>query len=686
MPDPRSAPSGIEHHPSSETRFRELFEQAPTSIQILAPDGRTLRVNQAWEDLWEIRAGTPLYDFVLSAEYSLLTDPQLVETGVAGYLQRALEGESVAIPAIYYDVVVLGGSGRARWVTARAHPIKGADGRILEVMLMHEDITERVQAETALREREQRFRSLVMATSQTVWSTTPDGRVLEDSPTWRALTGQTYDEWKEYGWLDAVHPDDRARTQATWRDCTATRALYETQYRLRHADGSYRWTAVKGLPIEDADGSVREWIGANKDIHEMVMAQAELAERLDREQRHSALLAKVAQASRSLGSALSSQEIADGLVEEVRAILHVHQAVVSLTENGVQTISAVSLSDKYAAWRGFTTTPDGSGIYAQVCEHNRIMRLTQAELEAHPAWRGFGAHAAHHPAMRGWLAVPLVDRKGKNIGLIQASDKVDGDFTEQDEAILVQLASIAANGFENARLYSSLKEQDRRKDEFLAMLAHELRNPLAPIASAAELLNIGTASEERVRRSSEVISRQVKHMTSLVDDLLDISRVTRGLIQLDNVVVNIGATIRSAVEQSRPLIESRGHFLAIEQGPAGASVMGDPNRLVQVVANLLNNAAKYTPRGGRILLAVEREANRVHIRVQDNGIGIDKGLLPQVFDLFTQAERTPDRSQGGLGIGLALVKNVVSLHAGKVTAYSDGPGTGSTFTVSLHTI
>jgi signal transduction histidine kinase len=416
------------------------------------------------------------------------------------------------------------------------------------------------------------------------------------------------------------------------------------------------------------------------------MAQAELAGRLDRERRHSALLVKVAQASRTLNSALSSEDIAAGLVEEVRAILDVHQAVVSLSVDGGQEINAVSMSDKYARYRGYDGKPDGSGIYAEVCRTNRVMRLTQQELETHPAWKGFGAHAAHHPAIRGWLGVPLIDRKGKNIGLIQASDKTEGDFTEQDEAILVQLASIAANGFENARLYSSLKEQERRKDEFLAMLAHELRNPLAPIASAAELLKIGIASEERVRRSSEVISRQVKHMTSLVDDLLDISRVTRGLIRLDTVAVDIGAIVRSAVEQSRPRIEAREHALTIEQEPQGARVMGDPNRLVQVVANLLNNAAKYTPRGGRIRLAVERDATRVHIRVQDNGIGIDKNLLPHVFDLFTQAERTPDRSQGGLGIGLALVKNVVGLHGGTVTAHSAGPGAGSTFIVSLHTM
>ncbi|MDB5749327.1 MAG: hypothetical protein JWP72_4175 [Massilia sp.] len=687
-PVPTIPPSGSGQHASHETRYQELFEQAPTSIQILAPDGQTIRVNRAWEELWQIPAGSALKDYVLSADYSLLTDAQLIDTGVVPYLKRALAGESVQIPAIHYDVVELGGAGRARWVTARAHPIKDSDGRVLEVMLMHEDISERVAAETALRSREQRFRSLVMATSQTVWSTSPDGRVLEDSPSWRSVTGQSYDEWKEYGWLDAVHPDDRDNARQAWVDCAAKCRVYETAYRLRQPDGSYRWTAVKGVPIEDADGSVREWIGSNKDIHEMVTAQAELSQRLEREKRHSALLAKVAQASRTLNSALSSQDIAEGLVSEVRGILEVHQAVVSLTEGGnwAQAINAVSLSDKYAGYRHYDARTDGSGIYAEVCRTNQPLRLTHDELLAHPAWKGFGAHAAHHPAVRGWLAVPLVDRKGKNIGLIQASDKIDGDFTEGDEAILVQLASIAANGFENAHLYSSLREQDRRKDEFLAMLAHELRNPLAPIASAAELLKIGIASEERVRKSSEVISRQVKHMTSLVDDLLDISRVTRGLIQLECEPVEIMAIVSGAIEQSRPLIEARAHALAVDPDQGGARVMGDPNRLVQVLANLLNNAAKYTPRGGSIAVSVERGAESVSIHVRDNGIGIGSTLLPQVFDLFTQAERTPDRSQGGLGIGLALVKNVVSLHGGTVTAHSDGAGTGSTFTVTLKTM
>jgi signal transduction histidine kinase len=239
---------------------------------------------------------------------------------------------------------------------------------------------------------------------------------------------------------------------------------------------------------------------------------------------------------------------------------------------------------------------------------------------------------------------------------------------------------------ERANLVASLQEQDRRKDEFLAMLAHELRNPLAPISAAADMLKFGRADEERVARASEVIGRQVRHMSSLVDDLLDVSRVTRGLIQLERVAVEVGAIVASAVEQARPQIEAREHVLAIEQRLDGAAVIGDPNRLVQVLVNLLNNAAKYTPRGGRIALSVTREEGRVRIAVRDNGIGIDARLLPQVFDLFTQAERTPDRAQGGLGIGLALVRNIVVLHGGVVTAHSDGPGQGSVFTVSLDTI
>jgi signal transduction histidine kinase len=508
---------------SQERRFQGLFRQAPVSIQILAPDGRTLAVNKAWETLFQLHEGHPVRDQFLSGELNVLTDPQLVASGVAAYLRRALAGESVEIPPIRYETPLADGQVHARWIRARAHPIIDEAGTVVEVMLMHEDITEQVEAE------------------------------------------------------------------------------------------------------------------------------AELAQRLEREKRNSALLAKVAQASRTLHTVLSSQEIAEALVEEVRAILEVHQAGVSLSgrEHVQQAIKAVS----------------------------------RAAGTAGPA------------PMRTRLAVPLADRQGSNIGMIEVWDKYQGGFTDEDEAILVQLASIAANGFENAGLVDSLREQDRRKDAFLAMLAQELRNPLAPIAKALETLAAACGGDARVREASGAIGGQVRQLNALVDDLLDVSRVTRGQIQLERARVELGAVIAAAVAQVRPLVEERRHVLVVEQEAGGAAVIGDARRLVQALVNLLDNAVRYTPPGGRIVLSVTRQAPAVRIAVRDDGAGIEAGLLPHVFDLFTRGEGMPDGAQGGLeaglevglGIGLALVRNIVVLHGGTVAAYSQGAGKGSVFTINLAT-
>ena len=796
---------------TSETRFREVFDQAPISMQLLAADGSTLQVNKAWEAMWQGSLGDALKEYVLHGGYNLLTDPQLEAKGVTPYLRRAFAGEAVSVPAILYDPAEMGIIARPRWVTSRAQPIKDEHGRVAEVMLMHEDITERMQADESLRLSEERFRSLVTASSQMVWNSDSDGIIIDDSPTWRQFTGQTYDEWKGAGWLDAIHPDDREGAAQAWASAIAGEAIYQTEYRVMHASGEYRWTSVRAVPLRHKDGSIREWIGtntditerrrteeairnneqrlrfmfdsmqqkifttlpdgsgayfnpawsmftglraqairdngwaqfvhpddveasgqawmhslqhgeafqieqrfrradgqyrwhlsravpmrdesgrvmmwigSNTDIHEVKIVESELARRLQAERRHSAVLAKVAAASSQLHTAASVDGIARELVNIVRDILEVHQAVISLntSDNWSQAINAVSMSDKYADYAGYTAAPDGSGIYATVCRTNKAIRLTQEELERHPDWKGFGADKDRHPPMRGWLAVPLKAHDGRNIGLLQASDKQDGEFTEEDEAILTQLASIAATGFENARLYETLNEQHRRKDEFLAMLAHELRNPLAPIRAAADLLAIANLGEERIRQTSAVISRQVQHMSSLVDDLLDISRVTRGLIELAGADLDIKRVVADAVEQVRPLVEARLHELTVISSAEPAHIMGDHKRLVQILANILNNAVKYTQRGGRILVRTETTDDQVILSVEDNGAGVPHELQPYVFDLFSQAARSSDRAQGGLGIGLALVQSLVVLHGGQVTCHSDGPGTGSRFTVSL---
>ncbi len=236
---------------------------------------------------------------------------------------------------------------------------------------------------------------------------------------------------------------------------------------------------------------------------------------------------------------------------------------------------------------------------------------------------------------------------------------------------------------ERMQMLDSLQQADRRKDEFLAMLAHELRNPLAPIATAAQLLKRAGGDPRQAGRAGEVIERQVSHLARLVDDLLDVSRVNRGLVELDRVPVDLREVLAAAAEQSATLLQGRLHTLRRFIDPDPVKVEGDFHRLVQVVANVLNNAAKYTPPGGRIDVHLQGRGNRVVLQVRDDGAGIAPELLPRVFDLFTQAERTPDRSQGGLGIGLALVRSIVHLHGGEVTAESSGIGQGSTFTVSL---
>jgi signal transduction histidine kinase/ActR/RegA family two-component response regulator len=255
--------------------------------------------------------------------------------------------------------------------------------------------------------------------------------------------------------------------------------------------------------------------------------------------------------------------------------------------------------------------------------------------------------------------------------IIEADGSVSGIFVQGDDVT------------ERKTAEDALLEADRRKDVFLAMLAHELRNPLAPIAAAAQLLQMATHDENRVRMASEIIGRQVQHMTGLVDDLLDVSRVSRGEVPLNRQPVDIGSVVSAAIEQVRPLINARYHRLELQQPPRTPLVFGDRKRLVQVFVNLLDNAAKYTKPGGTLALRLESDDDRVRVSVRDDGIGIEARLLPHIFDLFTQAKRSSDRSQGGLGVGLSLVRGILQLHGGSIEAHSGGPHAGSEFVVSL---
>jgi CheY-like chemotaxis protein len=252
-----------------------------------------------------------------------------------------------------------------------------------------------------------------------------------------------------------------------------------------------------------------------------------------------------------------------------------------------------------------------------------------------------------------------------------------------DLALAEDLAGRAALALDNARLYREIQEDGRRKNEFLAMLAHELRNPLAPIRNAALILQANGVEPAQQQWAAGIVHRQVQQLTRLVDDLLDVSRITRGKIQLHPEPSDVAAVVTRAVEISRPLLDQRKHTLHVCLPPEPVRAVLDPVRVSQVLANLLNNAAKYTEEGGTVCLTAERAGDELVFRVRDTGIGIQPEMLPHVFDMFTQADRSLDRSQGGLGIGLTLVRRLVELHGGRVEAHSAGPQQGSEFVARL---
>jgi signal transduction histidine kinase/ActR/RegA family two-component response regulator len=324
--------------------------------------------------------------------------------------------------------------------------------------------------------------------------------------------------------------------------------------------------------------------------------------------------------------------------------------------------------------------------YLQLIGHRRIVGKTAREALPEVVGQGFfelldGVYSSGEPFVGHALPLrvqlepggPLVERYVDFVyqPIRDASGAVSGIFVEGSDVTARKLVE------------DELRAANRQKDQFLAMLAHELRNPLAPIMTAAQLLKLGRQDPKSVANASEIIVRQASHMTDLVNDLLDVSRVTRGLVTLEKEELDLNVIVAAAVEQVRPLIDARRHALTLRLSGQPAHVIGDRTRLVQVISNILNNAAKYTAPGGRIVLAVMVDEARVHVTVRDNGVGIAPEVLPYIFDLFTQAERTPDRSQGGLGIGLALVKSLIALHGGTVHAKSHGLGQGSEFSLCM---
>jgi len=299
-----------------------------------------------------------------------------------------------------------------------------------------------------------------------------------------------------------------------------------------------------------------------------------------------------------------------------------------------------------------------------------------AAIDVAAAWRG--------ETLRGW-EVFFVRPNGQRAELLLSAGPLlaAGGVVTGAVITLTDITLLHEARDELARRAAQLQEADQRKDEFLAVLAHELRNPLAPIRASLEILHMREPADPQLRRSHDIISRQVQHLTRLVDDLLEVSRIRSGRIQLRSELVDLGSAVARALETHRPMLDARGHRVVVRLPARPVRVLADPTRIAQIVGNLLDNAAKYTGDGGEITVMVAQEGAEAVLRVRDTGIGVPPEMLAEIFDLFTQVQRSLDRSQGGLGIGLALVQRLVDLHGGRALAHSDGPGRGSEFRVFL---
>ena len=426
------------------------------------------------------------------------------------------------------------------------------------------------------------------------------------------------------------------------------------------------------------------------------------------------------QAGRRLSRSLVADEIHNGLRELISRAFPFDGMLISSYDPETRAIRCVygwvnGHSFDHTTLPPLTINPDGPGmqtevirtgegrLYADVRARVRYPGGRYYDVQPDGSVRDLSKPDSAPPGARCALMVP-VKLEGKVIGIVQVMSDTPGAYKGEHLGILESIVAPMAVAIQNAELYTRakreiaerlrvehaltlseerLREADQRKDEFLATLAHELRNPLAPIRNAVALLRAEAPQSAKIAWSGEVIERQVGHMARLLDDLLDVSRISRGRLRLRAEPVDLADVVRHAVESSQPIIEASRHHLTLALPPEPILLEADPTRLAQVFSNLLNNAARYSESGQGIHLSIRRDGDEAVVHVQDQGIGISGTMLPRIFEPFLQIDRSLERSQGGLGIGLTLVKQIVEIHRGRVEAHSDGLGKGSVFTVRL---
>lgn len=396
-----------------------------------------------------------------------------------------------------------------------------------------------------------------------------------------------------------------------------------------------------------------------------------------------AQLHQLTEAALAINSELSIDRVLQVVTDRAATIIGAHQSLSSTTvdQNGSPGCF-VFLSDAYAEWRNRPLELAHVELDALVASANLPMRLTSAAVDANPRLARHRTARTGQLPMRGWLAAPLTGRDGRNLGVVQVSDKVTGEFGEDDEAILVQLAQMASIAIENT-LYSKAREANRLKDEFLGTLSHELRTPLQAMLTWTQVLRQGDLDPAAFTRGLDAIERSAKAQTQLIEELLDISRIINSKLRVEPRPLNVVNELDTAIDMVRPLAAAKDIKIKRTFATTPCRISADPHRLQQVIWNLLSNAVKFTPNGGRVEVGLQVAEGQARIRVGDSGKGIPPDFLPHIFERFRQADSSSTRTHGGLGIGLFLVQRLVELHGGRVRAESAGEGKGATFTVEL---
>jgi len=545
---------------------------------------------------------------------------------------------------------------KERHIHDSAAPIRCREGELVGCVLVFRDISDQHRQEAelrgreqALRDSEQRMRLATEATAVGIW----EWNVVTDEIRWDPVMFQIYGigttpsgvvQYRD--WSESVLPEDLRLQEEVLQDTVRRAGNSRREFRIRRRnDGECRHLeAVETVRTNEAGRA--EWVvGTNLDVTDRKRAEEALRKRTE----------QLAEAEARIRSVMNN----------------VINGIVTIDERGV----VESFNSAAERLFGYQTK--------EVVGQNVKMLM------------GEPYHSEHD----GYLANYLRTGQAKVIGIgreVEARRK-DGSAFLMDLGISEFLlgerryfTAVVRDITERKRLEEELRqlaadlsEADRRKDEFLATLAHELRNPLAPIRNGLQLIKLAGGQEAIVEQARSMMERQLMQMVRLVDDLMDVSRISRGKLELRKERVPLAAVLNSALETSRPLIEKMGHELTVTLPKQPLIVEADLTRLAQVFLNLLNNAAKYGDRGGHIQLNVERQGSDVVVMVKDNGIGIAADQLPRIFEMFTQVDRSLEKSQGGLGIGLTLVKRLVEMHGGRVEARSEGPGKGSEFIVRL---